>query len=50
MVQAPTNFIFNGTDEDNLISQRVQHLAHLFGISSTHARAIAALAWGGAHG
>jgi len=50
MVQGPTNFIINGSDEDNLIGQRAQRLVRLFGMNDSRARTIAALAWGGAHG
>ncbi len=50
MVQAPTNFIINGSDEDNLIGQRTQRLVRLFGMNDSRARTIATLVWGGAHG
>lgn len=49
-VQASTNLNYSGSDEDNLISQRAQRLARLFGLPDSRARTIAALAWGGAHG
>lgn len=49
-VQAPTNFLYSSTDEDNLIGQQAQRLVRLFGLPDSRARTIAALAWGGAHG
>jgi len=49
-VQAPTNFLYSSTDDDNLIGQQAQRLVRLFGLSDSRARTIAALAWGGAHG